>query len=47
MLHLAQQLTLKEVFPIDSIQGPISEGPWDCLWMLSEALEFHLEGKRL
>ena len=44
---LFQQLMLEEVVPIDTIQGAISEGPWDCLGMASDVLECHLRGKRL
>lgn len=42
-----QQLTLEKVVPIDTMQGSVSEGPWDCLGMVSGVLECHLRGKRL
>lgn len=41
MLYPGSALTLTEVFPIDVIPGASSEGPWECLGLASEALEFH------
>ena len=37
-----QQLTLEEVVPIDTTQGSLSEGLWDCLGMVSGVHECHL-----
>ena len=42
MLHPGSALTLTVVLPIDMIRGAIPEGPWECLGLASEALEFHL-----